>query len=79
VNSTDVTASATNLPDDYGCLSNEAYTDPAYFEQERRTVLSSTWQFAGRASAVPEPGDMLPTSVTAEITDIQVSFRDTHS
>ena len=63
--STDVTASATNLPDDYGCLPNEAYTDPAYFEQERRTVLSSTWQFAGRASAVPDPGDMLPTSVAA--------------
>jgi hypothetical protein len=32
-----------------------------------------------RASAVPESGDMLPTSVAAKITDIQVSFRDTHS
>jgi hypothetical protein len=31
------------------------------------------------ASAVPALGDKLPTSVAAKITDIQVSFRDTHS
>ena len=40
-------------------LSLEAryYTDPAIFEAEREGVLARTWQFAGHASQVENPGD----------------------
>jgi hypothetical protein len=41
--------------------------------------LDETELWLRRASAVSEPGDMLPISVAAKITDIQVSFRNTYS
>ena len=33
------------------------YTDPAYFEWEKATVLRKGWYCLGRADEVPEPGD----------------------
>lgn len=33
------------------------YTDPAIYKQELEGLLSSTWQFAGHASQVSQPGD----------------------
>ena len=44
-------------------LASEAYTDPAYLERERRSVLRSTWQFAGRVSQLPNPGDAMPSTI----------------
>ena len=49
----------------HGCLPNGAYTEQTWFESERQSVMSSTWQYAGRASAIPNPGDMLPATVAA--------------
>ena len=40
-----------------------AYTDPAYLERERHSLLRSTWQFAARVSELPEPGDAVPTTI----------------
>ena len=47
----------------HGRLPNAAYTDPKHFERECRSVLSATWQFAGRAGAIPNPGDITTATV----------------
>ncbi len=36
-----------------------AYTDPAHFAAERRAVFQRTWQLAGHACDLPQPGDYL--------------------
>ncbi len=33
------------------------YTDPGVFETEKAGVLAETWQFAGHAASLAEPGD----------------------
>ena len=43
------TAEAKGLP-------NEAFTDPAFLELERKHLFARTWVFAGPRSAVAEPG-----------------------
>jgi choline monooxygenase len=42
------------------------YTDPAVLEDEYRRVFGSTWQLAGRAEQVAEPGRFFATTVGAE-------------
>ena len=54
---------SSGLPGSFGRLPNSAYTSPDYFERECRSVLSATWQFAGRASAIPKAGDRALSSV----------------
>jgi choline monooxygenase len=39
------------------------YTDARVFDLERRTVFARTWQFAGRADQVNEPGRFLSTEL----------------
>ena len=42
------------------------YTDPSIFEQERTTLLSRTWQFAGHAAEVKRPGDYFTFEIAGE-------------
>ncbi len=42
------------------------YTDPSVWQQETRTFLARSWQFATHVSAVPEPGDYATFSVAGE-------------
>ncbi len=44
-------------------LPNLAYTSDAFLELERLTVFARDWMFAGRASQIPETGDILPVTV----------------
>lgn len=44
-------------------LSNEAYISAEHLERERRSLLRSTWQFAGRVSQLPHAGDVLPSTI----------------
>jgi phenylpropionate dioxygenase-like ring-hydroxylating dioxygenase large terminal subunit len=37
----------------------EIYTDPEHLVQERETVFRFAWHIAGRAEAIPKPGDYL--------------------
>ena len=60
---TDLQTTSEIAPGSCGRLPNSAYTDLRYFERECNTVLSSTWQFAGRASAIPNAGDSVLASV----------------
>ena len=46
-------------------LANEAYTGGAYLEQQRQSVLLSTWQFAGRVSQLQNVGDVVSTKVAS--------------
>ena len=41
-------------------LPNEAFTSQSFYELERESVFARGWSFAGRASTVPEPGDIEP-------------------
>lgn len=47
------TAEARGLP-------NEVYTSDEYFARERDSLFARTWACIGRASDVPEPGDVCP-------------------
>jgi len=47
-------------------LAARYYTDPAIFEIERRGLLARTWQLAGHASQVAEPGDYFAFEVAGE-------------
>ena len=42
------------------------YLDPAVYEQDVRTVLASSWQYACHASDIPEPGDYVAFDVAGE-------------
>lgn len=42
------------------------YVDPRIAELEQRTVFSRTWQVAGRASQVSEPGQYITTEIAGE-------------
>lgn len=42
------------------------YTDPEIFKAEQQGVLARTWQFAGHASALQEPGDYFAFSIAGE-------------
>ena len=42
------------------------YTDPAFLELEQRQVFGRTWQYAGHASAVAEPGSFLACEIAGE-------------
>lgn len=42
------------------------YTDPAFFEFERRHVFSRSWICVGRVDDIPEPGDYLAPEVAGE-------------
>ncbi len=42
------------------------YTDPAVFAAEQQGLLARTWQFAGHASLVKEPGDYFTFEVAGE-------------
>jgi len=42
------------------------YTDPAVFAAEQRGVLARTWQYAGHASDVANPGDFFTFEVAGE-------------
>ena len=44
-------------------LPNNAYTDADYLLREARSVFRATWQFAGRASQLSQPGDAVPTTI----------------
>ena len=44
-------------------LPNEMYLSAPVFELEQRRLFARTWCFAGRASAIPGVGDVLPVSV----------------
>lgn len=39
------------------------YHDPAIYEAERWSVFAATWQFVGRLSDLPEPGDYLAVEI----------------
>ena len=47
-------------------LAGRYYTDPAIFEAERKGVLSRTWQFAGHASQLQNPGDYFAFDMAGE-------------
>src|SRR5438309_588204 len=42
------------------------YFDPALYDLERRAVFGLTWQAAGRAASVAEPGSFLTTEIAGE-------------
>lgn len=42
------------------------YTEPAFFEFERREVFARSWICVGREEEIPEPGDVLPAEVAGE-------------
>ena len=42
------------------------YTEPSFLHAENRTVFGRTWQLAGRAEQVREPGSFFTTSVAGE-------------
>lgn len=42
------------------------YTDPAFLEQEKAKVFARTWQLAGRADAVKEPGQYFTATIADE-------------
>ncbi len=42
------------------------YRDPEFATLERRTVFGATWQFAGRAALVAEPGSFFTTEIAGE-------------
>ena len=47
-------------------LAARYYTDPAVFEAETAGLLARTWQFAGHASQLAEPGDYLTFEIAGE-------------
>lgn len=69
----DAASSARDLSKSFSCLSgsldearglpNECFTSEAFFALERDEVLAKSWTFAGRKSAIPNPGDVLPVEV----------------
>ena len=42
------------------------YTDPVIFEKEKSTLLARTWQFAGHASQLVNPGDYFAFQIAGE-------------
>ena len=52
------TGSAAGLP-------RGAFTDTAFLDAEFERLFAATWIYAGAASAIPDPGDALPTTVGA--------------
>ena len=42
------------------------YTDESFFELERQTVFSRSWQLAARADQLREPGDFVTTEIAGE-------------
>ena len=47
-------------------LEGRYYTDPQIFQVEQKGLLASTWQFAGHASLVKNPGDYFTFSIAGE-------------
>lgn len=47
-------------------LEPKYYTDPAIFEKEKKTLLASTWQFAGHISQIPNKGDYFRFEIAGE-------------
>ena len=47
-------------------LNPSYYTDPDIFARERRSVLASTWQFAGHRSGLDKPGDYFCFEIAGE-------------
>lgn len=41
-------------------LSKEFYTQPKYFEESKEKIFANSWQFAGDAGVVKEPGSCYP-------------------
>ena len=54
------------MTDPIRSLDARYYTDPAIFAQEMKGLLARTWQFAGHASAVPNPGDYFAFQIAGE-------------
>ena len=42
------------------------YTDPGIFERERRDIFFRSWQYAGAAGDVAQPGDYLTLDVLGQ-------------
>jgi phenylpropionate dioxygenase-like ring-hydroxylating dioxygenase large terminal subunit len=57
---------AQETPQPVHSLEARYYTDPAIFENERRGLLSRTWQYAGHVSQVPSPGDYFTFEIAGE-------------
>jgi len=49
----------------YG-LAGRFYTDPMFFEHERKTLLRRGWHCVGRADEVPEEGDFFTLTLLGE-------------
>jgi choline monooxygenase len=47
-------------------IESRYYTDPAVLALEHRNVFGRTWQLAGRASQVREPGQYFTTTIGSE-------------
>jgi len=47
-------------------LSAKHYTDASIYEAERSNVLANTWQFAGHASQLKNPGDYFCFEIAGE-------------
>ncbi|MEM8623726.1 MAG: aromatic ring-hydroxylating dioxygenase subunit alpha [Pseudomonadota bacterium] len=47
-------------------LAARYYTDPAIYERECQGLFARSWQFAGHASAVPNPGDYFTFEIAGE-------------
>ena len=44
-------------------LPNAAYTAPEFLELERRNLFARTWMLAGFEAQIPNPGDILPSTI----------------
>ncbi|WP_404325299.1 aromatic ring-hydroxylating dioxygenase subunit alpha [Cobetia sp. UIB-001] len=47
-------------------LDPKYYTDSAFFEKERQTLLASTWQYASHVSQIPNSGDYFRLEIAGE-------------
>ena len=47
-------------------LSTDFYTDPAVFEEAKEKIFASSWQFAGDAGLISEPGQCHPFTLLEE-------------
>jgi len=63
-NSTDTRLNVGNLP--VRALDARYYTDPAYFEAEKRGLLARTWQFAGHSDQLAKTGDFFTFDIAGE-------------
>ncbi|MGI9449372.1 MAG: aromatic ring-hydroxylating oxygenase subunit alpha [Geminicoccaceae bacterium] len=41
-------------------LPNQCYTDPDFFDREKREIFGRSWSVIGFGKDIPEPGDVLP-------------------